>query len=46
MPRRAVSSCIRFTVEILPQFGDNNAPLAWYEYRESGWKKHEVSPRS
>jgi hypothetical protein len=32
--------------ELLPQFGDNNAPLAWYEYREGAWRKHVVSARS
>jgi len=32
--------------ELLPQFGDNSAPLAWYEYREGAWSKHVVSPRS
>jgi hypothetical protein len=33
--------------EILPQFGDENAPLAWYERdHHGGIVKHVVSPRS
>jgi hypothetical protein len=32
--------------EILPQFGSNSAPLAWYEFAQGGWKKHVVSPQS
>ena len=32
--------------EILPQFGDPKAPLAWYERGPGGLVKHEVSPRS
>ncbi len=33
--------------EILPQFGDEKAPLAWYERdHHGGFTKHVVSPRS
>jgi hypothetical protein len=33
--------------ELLPQFGDTKAPLAWYEIDRSGkWIKHVVSPQS
>lgn len=32
--------------EILPQFGDGKAPLAWYERGKGGIVKHEVSDRS
>jgi hypothetical protein len=42
--------------EVLPQFGDEKAPLAWYELKPDGaagagagegaWIKHVVSPRS
>jgi hypothetical protein len=32
--------------EILPQFGDLKAPLAWYERGKGGLIKHEVSTRS
>ncbi len=33
--------------EILPQFGDEKAPLAWYERNHhGGFTKHIVSPRS
>jgi hypothetical protein len=32
--------------EILPQFGDPKAPLAWYERGQGGLVKHEVSSRS
>jgi hypothetical protein len=38
--------------EVLPQFGDEKAPLAWYEVKPGGgagadaWIKHIVSPRS
>jgi hypothetical protein len=32
--------------EILPQFGDLKAPLAWYERGQSGLIKHEISSRS
>src|SRR5215475_11040835 len=34
------------TRELLPQFGDAAAPLAWYEYREGRWQKHVVSAHS
>lgn len=36
--------------QLLPQFGDENAPLAWYELTGTGgssaWVKHIISPRS
>lgn len=32
--------------ELLPQFGDTKAPLAWYEVRNGAWQKHVVSPQS
>jgi hypothetical protein len=32
--------------EVLPQFGDTKAQLAWYEPSAGAWKKHVVSPRS
>lgn len=32
--------------ELLPQSGDANAPLAWYEARSGRWQKHVVSPKS
>jgi hypothetical protein len=32
--------------EILPQFGDAKAPLAWYEIRDGSWQKHVVAPNS
>lgn len=32
--------------EILPQFGNANAPLAWYELKDKAWVKHVASPRS
>ncbi|PYV12129.1 MAG: VCBS repeat-containing protein [Acidobacteria bacterium] len=36
--------------QLLPQFGDEKAPLAWYELTGTGaeaqWVKHEVSPQS
>ena len=32
--------------ELLPQFGDGKAPLAWYEPVGGTWKKHVVSPQS
>jgi hypothetical protein len=32
--------------EILPQFGSNSAPTAWYELRNGGFEKHIASPRS
>ncbi len=37
-------------LQVLPQFGDSKAPLAWYELGGSGagarWVKHEVSSQS
>ncbi|HEX8984927.1 MAG TPA: VCBS repeat-containing protein [Bryobacteraceae bacterium] len=32
--------------EVLPQFGDEKTPLAWYEFRGGAWVKHVVSNRS
>ena len=32
--------------ELLPQFGDTKAPLAWYEASGGAWKKHVVSAQS
>ena len=32
--------------EVLPQFGSNNAPLAWYEYKSGKWIEHKVSDKS
>ncbi|HEY1340327.1 MAG TPA: VCBS repeat-containing protein [Bryobacteraceae bacterium] len=32
--------------EILPEFGNANAPLAWYELKNGAWVKHVVSPKS
>lgn len=32
--------------ELLPQFGNNKAALAWYEVRGGSWVKHQVSDRS
>jgi hypothetical protein len=32
--------------ELLPQFGSEKAPLAWYEIKDGGWIKHVVSPKS
>jgi hypothetical protein len=32
--------------ELLPQFGDEKAPLAWYEAKDGVMQKHVVSPRS
>lgn len=32
--------------ELLPQFGNTNAPLAWYEIKDKQWVKHVVAPRS
>jgi hypothetical protein len=32
--------------ELLPQFGDTKAPLAWYEWAGGTWKKHVVSTHS
>ena len=33
-------------LELLPQFGNVKAPLAWYEVRNGSWVKHQVSDRS
>src|ERR1700730_2165613 len=32
--------------ELLPQFGEANAPLAWYELKDGAFVRHIVSPRS
>jgi len=32
--------------ELLPQFGNANLPLAWYEIKDEAWVKHVVSPKS
>ena len=32
--------------ELLPQFGDAKAPLAWYEIEKGKWIKHVASPQS
>jgi hypothetical protein len=32
--------------ELLPQFGQIEAPLAWYEHKNGGFIKHVVSPKS
>lgn len=36
--------------QLLPQFGDPNVPLTWYELAKPGgadpWIKHEISPKS
>lgn len=32
--------------EILPQYGDNRVPLAWYSLAGGKWVKHVASPRS
>jgi hypothetical protein len=29
--------------EVLPQFGDDNMPLAWYEFKNGAWIKHVIS---
>jgi VCBS repeat protein len=37
-------------LQLLPQFGDPNVPLTWYELAGTGaadpWIKHEISPKS
>jgi hypothetical protein len=33
-------------LEVLPQFGDPKQPLAWYELKNGGFVKHQVSDRS
>ncbi|MBC8164384.1 MAG: VCBS repeat-containing protein [Bryobacteraceae bacterium] len=32
--------------EVLPQFGDEKKPLAWYEARDGAFVKHVVAPKS
>lgn len=32
--------------EVLPQFGGAAMPLSWYEYKDGGWKRHQVSEKS
>src|SRR5262249_13381134 len=32
--------------ELLPEFGDAKAPMAWYEAVKGEWKKHIISPQS
>lgn len=32
--------------EVLPQFGDNKAPLAWYEAKDGAFVKHVIAPNS
>lgn len=32
--------------ELLPQFGNGNAPLAWYEVKNGAWVKHVISQKS
>jgi hypothetical protein len=32
--------------DVLPEFGDKNDPLTWYEPRNGGFVKHVVSPNS
>jgi hypothetical protein len=32
--------------EVLPQFGDAGAPLAWYEAKDGSWQKRVVAPKS
>jgi hypothetical protein len=32
--------------EILPEFGNADAPLSWYELKNNGFVRHIVSPRS
>ena len=32
--------------ELLPQFGNEKAPLAWYEIKDGAFVKHVVAPRS
>ncbi|MEO8657035.1 MAG: VCBS repeat-containing protein [Bryobacteraceae bacterium] len=33
-------------LELLPQWGDDKAPLTWYEVKDGAWVKHTVSDRS
>jgi hypothetical protein len=32
--------------EVLPQFGNKEAPLAWYEFRDGAWKKNVAFAQS
>lgn len=32
--------------EVLPEFGDSQAPLSWYEYSKGAWVQHVIAPRS
>src|SRR5690606_23348742 len=32
--------------ELLPQFGNKNAPTAWFENRGGHWVQHAVSPKN
>lgn len=32
--------------ELLPQFGQTEAPLSWYELKNGAWVRHIISPRS
>ncbi len=32
--------------ELLPQFGNADAPLAWYELKDHAWVKHVAAPKS
>lgn len=32
--------------EVLPQFGDNKQPVAWYEFQAGKWEGHAVQSRS
>lgn len=33
-------------LEVLPQFGNDDAPLTWYEYKGGAWQAHVVSSKS
>ena len=32
--------------EVLPQFGNANAPLSWYEFQNGQWQRRQVSDKS
>ena len=32
--------------EVLPQFGNTNAPLAWYEFQNGQWQRRQVADKS
>ncbi len=32
--------------ELLPEFGNANAPLTWYEIKDKQWVKHVIAPKS